>query len=432
MAAVQEFLSDAEIETICRQLGHTWRRRRLPPGVTVRSMVYRSLNPDRSIQAAVTDLAAVAQAETPPTPAAWCQARSRLPADLWPELVARSAGRLARLAGRDHLVFGRPLYIVDGSSVSMPDTPELVEAFGYANTKHGLSRFPVARVTFLVLAGVEAVCGYRMGPYRTSEDAQFHALWRRIPGGSILLFDRYLCSFYNLAKLRRRRIDVLSRLHQRRDPKRLIARGKPLGKNEWLVPLDLAPQLRRRYGDPTLPKRLWVRLIRVIFYRGGKRRGLWLVTTLLDPARYPRRALIRLYRRRWGIETRIGCLKTLLQLNVLRSKTPVGVRYEVAATLLAHNLVWTLIHQAARETQTPADRISFADAVKTVLAFSVPLRHARPDARPRLYHVMLRHIARRVNPHRPGRVEPRLLKRQKDRYAFLHIPRDKARAKCLS
>lgn len=433
MSAFQEFLSDEEIETIARQLGHRWRSRALPPGATVRSLVYRSLHPDHSIQAVVADLAAGAEGpHAAPSSAAWCQARSRLPPALLTRLFQRSVDRLLRLAGHRHLVFGRPLYVVDGSTVSMPDEPALVRAFGYAPTKHGPSRFPVARFALILLAGVEAVCAYRLDPYRTAEDTQFHRMWDALPEGCICLADRHFCSFYNLAKLGQRAIDVLTRLHQRRDPGRLIARGRRLGQDEWIVTLDLARQLRKRYHDPTLPPTLVVRLIRVVFRRGRKRRRLWLVTTLLDPRRYPRRILVDLYRRRWGIETRLGSLKTTLKLNVLRSRSLKGVQYEVAATVLAHNLVWTVIHQAAQAADTPADRISFADALKTVLAFSATLRHAPPAARDRLYRRMLRQIARRRNLLRPGRVEPRLLKRETARFGYLRTPREEARRKCLS
>jgi len=433
VAALQEFLSDEEVEAICRQLGHTWRRRLLPPGVTVRSMVYRSLHADRSIAAVVADLAGAGGGpDAAPSGPAWCQARSRLPAALWPELLARSVARLRRLSGFDHRVFGRPLFIVDGSALSMPDTPELVDAFGYANTRHGLSRFPVARFAVIVLAGLEAVTAWRLDPYRTSEDDQFHRMWGALPNGSICLFDRRFCSFYNLAKLAQRGIDCVARLYQRRDPERLILGGRRLGKSEWLVRLDLARQLRSRYADPTLPAEVPARLIRLTFRRGTRRRRLWLVTTLLDPHRYPARTLLRLYRRRWGIETRLASLKTTLQLNVLRSQTFRSVTAEVAATLLAHNLVWTLIHQAAGQTATPANRISFADAVKTVLAFSATLRYADPRRRPILYRFMLGQIARRRNRYRPGRVEPRLVKREPVRFAYLRIPRDEARQQCLS
>ena len=430
---MEGILTNQEINTICKQLGHTWRVRVFPPAVTVRSMVYRSLHPDRSIKGVLADLAAAGDGrESAPTDAAWCQARSRLPEGLWPELTQRSASRAAAAAGDQFVLDDRPIYIVDGSSLSMPDTPELVDEFGYANTKHGPSRFPVARITFLVRAGVEAVSDYRLGPYIEAEDAQLHAIWHGIPPGSIVIWDRYFCSFYNLAKCRQRGVDVITRLHQRRDPETLVANGKQLGKNDWLVRLHLAPQLRKQYDDPSLPEFLDVRLIRAVFYHGGRRREIWLVTTLLDPKRYPRRAIVRLYRRRWTIETRIGYLKTTLQMNVLRSQKPLGVRSEVAATILAHNLTITVIHQAARRARMSAARISFADAVRSILAFSAALRTASGSVRRRLYRNMLTHIASDPNPHRPGRVEPRLIKRDPVRYEFLRIPREHARQLCLS
>jgi hypothetical protein len=426
-AALVEVLTDGEIETICRQLGHVWRERRLPPAITVRSMVYRSLHRNQSIKTLLADIAAADIPRKAPTDAAWCQARSRLPAALWPQLIQRSVQRLVDSVGDQFLYCGRPIFLIDGSTVSMPDEAELVETFGYANTKHGRSRFPVARLTFLVRLGVQAVGDYKMGPYRTSEDAQFNQMWPAIPKGAICLFDKKFCSFYNLAKLRQRRISVISPLHQKRDPYKLIQAGKRIGSNQWLVRLDLAPQLRKRYQDDSLPRSLQVRLIRATFRRNGQRKHLWLVTTLLDPQRYSRSRIIKLYRRRWEIETRIGSLKTTLQMNVLQSKKVEHVYAEVAATVLAHNLVWTLIHQAAQQTHRHAERISFLGAVRTVLAFSLQLQTSNSTERLKIHTAMLHHIASQTNAYRPDRIEPRLIKRQTRKFGFLKLPRDKAR-----
>ena len=110
VAALQEFLSDEEVEAICRQLGHTWRRRLLPPGVTVRSLVYRSLHADRSIAAVVADLAGAGGGpDAAPSGPAWCQARSRLPAALWPELLARSVARLRNSRGALKSSYAKPI-----------------------------------------------------------------------------------------------------------------------------------------------------------------------------------------------------------------------------------------------------------------------------------------------------------------------------------
>jgi putative transposase len=347
--------------------------------------------------------------------------------EIWAVLLERSVQKVNHQVGLRYHVHGRPVYRIDGSTLSMPDEPELVEAFGYADTKHGPSRFPVSRITFITQAGAETVVDYRIDPYRTGEDAQFHAMWNTLSKGAICLADRHFSSFYDMAKLQQRQIDVVSQLHQRRCPDRLIRHGKKIGKQEWIVPLKLAPQLRKKYNDPTLPEVLLVRLILVHFCRNGKPRKLWLITTLMDTQRYRRSDIIKLYRDRWGIETRIGSLKTTLELAVLRSKKLLSLRCELAASILAHNLTWTIIHQAARQTRTPADRISFAGTLKIILTFSPALRTAGPAQRPMIYRRMLEYVAQQKNPYRPNRIEPRLIKRQTKRYGFLKVSRAEAR-----
>lgn len=432
VAAVETVLPDREVHQVCRDLGYAWRNRMLPPACLVRSMVYRGLHPDRSIAAVLADLASLSGVDGTASDSAWCQARNHLPEAVLIELRTRLARRMRRRFAVSHTYRDRPVFLVDGTGVSMPDTSALVEEFGYTRTKQYASRFPVARVTVIGLAGVNAIWDYRMDEYRCSEDEQLHEMWHTIPRGAICIFDRYFSSFYNLAKLRSRSVAVVSRLHQRRDPYRLIRRGRTLGPNEWLVPFELAPQLRRKYDDPTLPATLPVRLIRVSFRRGTKLHHHWLVTTLVHHRQYPRREIVDLYRSRWEVETRLGEIKTTLQADVLRSKTPGAVRRELAAILLGHNLVWWLIQLAAEQTDTPSENISFAAATKTVLAFSHELARTRGRPRRDLFHAMLRHIARQTNHNPFGRTEPRLIKRDPVRYGCLRIHREEARLKCLT
>lgn len=426
-ATIQDLITDEEIQTICRQLGHKWRQRLLPPPTMIRSMVYRSLHRNKSIKTLLTDIAAADIESKVPTDAAWCRARSKLPAELWPQLILRSDRRLSRLVGNKYLYHGRPVFMIDGSTVSMPDEPELANTFGYADTKHGLSRFPVARITFLVRLGVQSVCGYELGHYRTGEDAQFNRMWPKIPNYSICLFDKKFCSFYNLAKLQQRHISIISPLHQKRNPYELIKSGRPIGKGQWIVYLQLAPHLRKRYHDNSLPFQLPVRLIHIKFRRKGKQRNLWIVTTLLDHRKYSRSSIIKLYKQRWEIETRIGSLKTTLQMKVVQSKKVKNVCYEIAATILAHNLVWMVIHQASQQSGISSERISFLGAVRTVLAFSFRLQTDNLYERQKSYIAMLHHISSQTNLYRPDRIEPRLVKRQTRKFGFLKISRDKGR-----
>ena len=176
--------------------------------------------------------------------------------------------------------------------------------------------------------------------------------------------DTYTPAFY----------DYVVASDQARDPRKLISRGKPIGPNQWIVELNLRQQRHKKYNEPTLPRQLSVRLIRIRFLHHGKPKLTWLVTTLLDPNRYPQTDIMKLYRARWGIETRLGELKTTLQMNILRSKGAQAARCEVAATVLGYNLLRTVIHQAAKQNQIPADRISFATAIKMILAYSMSLR----------------------------------------------------------
>ena len=219
LATVAEHLSDTEINAICHDLGHTWRDRQLPPGRTVRTCVHRALNGDHSIAAMLADLGALDGADVPvPTDSAWCQARSRLPLAVFRELIIRRAHQARRRFGQPYRWHGREVFIADGTTVSMPDEPALVEQFGKAPGRYGNSRFPVGRITFVELAGLEVIWDYRLDAYRISEDEQFEEMWPSLPRGCICLLDKKFSSFYVLAKLRQRRIDVITPLHQRRDP----------------------------------------------------------------------------------------------------------------------------------------------------------------------------------------------------------------------
>jgi hypothetical protein len=433
LASLAELLPDAEVEELCRDAGMRWRSRKLPPAVMLRSMVHRGLNPDHSIAATLADLgAASAPIAEAPTDAAWCQARDRMPESVLVELGVRRAHECRQRFGEDCRWHGRWVYRIDGTTVSMPDEPSLAKAFGYSSNNHGLSRFPIARVTFIELAGLSEIWNYRLNDYRTSEESQLYDMWDALLRGCICLLDRKFCSFYVLAKLRQRQIAVVTPLHQSRDPQQLIRAGRQIGDNEWIVPLTLTSHLRRKYQDDSLPQKVSVRLIRVTYPHGQATKVLWLVTTLMDPQEYPHHEVSQLYRTRWEIEPRIGSLKTTLEMNVLRSKSPAAVRREVAAIVLGHNLVWMLIHESARETGTPVQKISFAGAVKTAVAYSPRLAAASPQEYPLIHQQMLRHIARVTNHHPRGRVEPRLVKRQRTRFNYLRKPRSLARAECLS
>jgi hypothetical protein len=203
--------------------------------------------------------------------------------------------------------------------------------------------------------------------------------------------------------------------------------GRRIGPGEWIVPFHLSSSTARNNADLHLPPTIEVRLIRHKYRHNGKRRTIWIVTTLLDAARYPKAEVVALYRDRWGIETHINYLKTPLSMGVLRSKTPASVRSEIGAIILAHNLIWSFMRETATRSSCPVIRLSFAGAIRIVLQSAATIRVAAPRRRWTLRYAAMDRLAMRPNPYRPGRIEPRLVKREKNNYAYLRTSRAEAR-----
>jgi len=145
--------------------------------------------------------------------------------------------------------------------------------------------------------------------------------------------------------------------------------------------------------------------------RGQRTLGVTIATTLLDPARYSKSAIAELYRVRWQVETHFAELKTTLKMRRVKSRTPEGVIKELTAYALVYNLVHAVMEEAARRQGVAASRISFIDTVRWLLA-------ADPEEMtPELL----------INPDRPGRHEPRVIKERQDAYKVMTKPRAQLR-----
>ena len=155
----------------------------------------------------------------------------------------------------------------------------------------------------------------------------------------------------------------------------------------------------------------------------GKREAFWVVTSLLDARLYPAGEIAELYCRRWRIEALFREVKVGLGADVLRSLTPDGVRREVAARLLALNLVRSIMLEAAREHGVDPLRQSLSAALRTILAFAPDMASAPPAQLPLIYQAMLREIASQLVPRRPDRNEPRCIRRERLHYPYLHTTR---------
>jgi hypothetical protein len=376
-------------------VGYTGRDRVLTPVTTTHLALHRALHGGTAITH-LRHLAGVAF-----TPSAYCQAIRRLPESFFYLLHVLVTGRLRTDRPEDRW-HGHRLFLIDGSSVSMPDTPELQATFGQPPGQAAGCGFPVAHLLILF----EARTGYLLkaipAPLRTHDLAHAAATHPEMRPGDVLVGDRAFGSFAHLALCRGRGLHAVFRLHQRRPVgaarDRRVTYPKPAQRPAWMTADEFA----------TLPPVLTVREVRVRVRTPGRRvREVVLVTTLLDRRRYPPRELARVYEQRWRAEVNLRSLKVTLGLDVLRSKTADGVRKEVWVFALAYNLVRRVMRAAAGRQGVAVDRISFVDALRW-------LRRARPgESVPPLV----------VHPERPGRFEPRVKKRRPKQHPLMTRPR---------
>ena len=425
--SVRKVLPDRAIVSACRAVGLEWRERKIPPIVVVLHMVLAALWPEKSFAASWQTIWAGLASHLPgaaglsPGPGAVSKARSRLPLEVWEQLFAWLSDRAQELAEEAGDRWrGLRLVLIDGFTVSMPDKPELFEAFGRARGKHGPYKYPLARVVVMVLANSLNVIGYRLGRYHDSENALAEELQPDLRSGDLLIGDRRFAGAHYYAAYLARGVQFLTRVHQCLKLDRLL-RSQVLGPGDFLTSLRLNEVYRRAH--PELPKSVTVRLIQVEARVRGKRQLFWLVTSLLDAKLYPASEVAELYSRRWRIETLIEEIKIGLGADVLRSLTPEGVRKEFAARMLATNVMRSIMLEAAMKHGVDPLRISFKTTLRTVLVFAPALGNAPIWRLPAVYQAMLQEIASQLVPRRPGRNEPRCIRRELQHYPYLRMSR---------
>jgi hypothetical protein len=429
------------VEVGCRAAGHQWRDRFWTPLRTLWTFLWQVLHVGHSCRAAVA-MALAQQAAggagglASEDPSAYCQARQRLPLEVVAGCVGQIGRRLREQVSAGLTWYGRRVWVVDGTSCSMPDTPDLQAAFGQPEGQAAGCGFPVATMVGLLCWASGAVVEAAIGPLWMSELALWRELWRGLSPGEIVLGDRFYCSFHDVVGVMRRGCDAVFRLHQRRPAG--FRQGQRLGRDDRLVrwrrpAWSARPRGMGRREWKALPETLTVRLVRFgVDIRGFRCRTITVATTLLDPRAYPAEAIAALYRDRWLIELRFRDIKTTMAMEVLRGKTADIVRKEIYMHLLAYNLIRCLMWQAAAEHGRPLHRLSFAGTVDRLNALKpyLPL-YEGSDRGQRLYALLLRWIAHDLVPHRPDRLEPRAVKRRPKQYGLLNRPRSEMRKALL-
>ena len=354
--AWQGALSQERIQAACRKAEYVWRDRFWVPLRVVQTFLLQVLHTACSCRQAVAMTLAELAGHGQPVkgvsgdPSAYACARKRLP-DSVVAGAFRAVGRqLQDGVGQRHRFHGRGVWMVDGTTCSMPDTPSLQDAFGQPSGQKPGCGFPVARIVGLFCWASGAVIDVAIGAYRKSELALWRTLWGWLGPGDIVLADRYYCNYADIVGLQRGQAEVVFRMHQRR--KVDFRRGKRLGKDDCVVTWQRPVKRARPRGMSVaewerLPQTLTVRMIRAsVGARGFRCRSVVIATTLLDPVAFPAEEIVALYGDRWTIELRLRDIKTTLGMDVLRGKSPGVVRKEIYMHLVAYNLVRVLMWQA--------------------------------------------------------------------------------------
>jgi hypothetical protein len=417
-----------------------WLDRVFSPLVTLWVFLGQVLSADHSCRAAVARLvahrAARGQGPCSARTGAYCRARKRLPEAFF-SAAACSAGRALDAKAKPCWLWeGRRVYLFDGTTVTMPDTPENQAAYPQVyNQGRGLG-FPIARVGAIISLACGAVVNLGLCRYAGKGEGEvslLRRLWDVLAPGDVLLGDRLMSGWVGMHLLKRRGVDTVSRLsaHRRAD----FRRGTRLGKDdhlvEWKKPTSIRSVDRETYN--ALPDSITVREARFRVEQAGFRtRSVVVVTTLLDPKQTTKEELAELYRARWNNELDLRSLKSTMQMGELRCKTPGAVRKEVWAHVLAYNLVRTVMAQAAAEHDAEPRSISFKGAMQTLEAFQplLALGTARDAAGRRdLGQELLDAIATHRVADRPDRFEPRVKKRRKDYCGWMTRPRAELKRK---
>lgn len=362
---------------------------------------------------------------------AYAKARLRLPEALLAMLTRHTGREADRGALGTWRWLGRTVKLFDGSTVSMPDTQENQNAYPQSRTQAPGVGFPLARIGVLFSLSVGTVLDLGIRRWAGKFQSELSMLRDMIPmleAGDVLLTDRYLCSYMEIALLRQQGVDFVGRMHAKR--KVDFRRGTKLGPNdhvvEWTKPA--CPEWMSPEEYAAMPDTLSMREFRHRLVRPGYRtRTIVVATTLLDAESYSRDEIAKLYRCRWDAEINLRSLKTMMHMDVLRCQTPEMVRKEIWAHLLAYNLIRTVIAQAAAKHGTNPRRISFTRAMRTLESFRPTIAHVSIEQLPTLYEYMLRAIASHKIGDRPDRLEPRQRKRRPKPYKLMTKSRNQAR-----
>ena len=425
--ALDELLSSDIVGAIVDEEVGAYRERVYPPLTTLALFIGQALSADGACQDAVarhlSERTAQGEHQCSLSSGPYCKARQRLPLSLIERLAVSVGQRLEDLSCKNWKWRGRSVKLLDGTTVSMPDTQANQAVYPQSGEQQPGLGFPLAMLVALISLSTGAVLRWASGPCRgkgSGEQALFRPLMPYLNVNDIILVDRFHCTYFTVAMLCERGVDILTRQHQRRITD--FRQGQRLGHRDRLVTWHCPkrPDWMDQATYARMPQQMSLRQTEVA--------GRVLVTTLTDARSVTPLDLDALYRSRWQVEVDLRSIKAVMGMDILRAKSPSMIDKEIAVHLLAYNLVRGIMARAAAGTEVIARALSFKGALQLLLAFQQHLRWAGRRSVSIMNAHLLGAISAMTLPIRPGRIEPHAIKRRPKNHALLTVPRHIARA----
>lgn len=360
--------------------------------------------------------------------ASYCIARKKLDEQPLTDIFQHTAAQGDK-ATQTGLLRNRRVVVVDGTGLSMPDTLKNQEEWPQSATQKPGCGFPSARVCACFSLESGALLSYEIGNKKNHELPLLRKQWKTFRTGDIFLGDKGFCSYYDTAKLKEQGVDSVITL-ARRKPVSKSKCQKILGSNDLLIKWDrpkYTPQLSySRKTMEQLPNELMLRQIRVVVDQPRFRtKEFYIVTTLLDPIKYPSEEIAGLYLKRWDVELFFRDIKITMGMDVLRCQTPKMIRKEILMNFIAYNCVRRLMYDAAEKAGVLVRKVSFKGSLQAIRSWSPQFTREKmcKAEKNKLLSDLYEVVTGLLLPQRPGRSEPRCKKRRPKAYQLLTKPR---------
>lgn len=389
---------------------------------------------EAACQSAVARITAFFSLRGKPAPGAdtgnYCRARAKLPEDALKELCLGVASEAEDKVEPKWLWKSMHAKLIDGFTFKMPDTQKNQKEYPQHTAQKPGIGFPIARVLAVMSLATGCLVDATVGPYSGKETGETSLLRRLLKGfsaGDIVIADRFFCNYWLIAMFMKLNVHVCFRKKKRHTDFRT---GKRLGKQDHLIqwhrPARPAWMSHEMYDS--LPLVITLRELRYTVEAPGRKSGPFIiVTTLLEhkgDKGVSYEEISDLFSFRWNAELDIRSIKTFMNLNFVRCLSPEMVRRELWTTLLAYNLIRTTICSAASLHGKRPREISFVGASQYILAsWQEVTANLRGKQLERYARLLLERIASCKVGHRPGRIEPRVVKRRRDQYTLMTEPR---------